>query len=371
MVKILFVVNSLAIGGVEKALVNLANSLDKDKYDITLLCIVKDFKLKEQLNRNIKLKGIFPNGMKGIDHIFKFVPANILYKLFVREKFDVEVAYADGKPVVLLGLNTVSKVKKYTWIHQDLKKYDKVINCYRSWEEYRDSYKNFDEVFCVSEEINKNFDEVVHTGNSSVMYNIIPKEEITLKSLEPIEMHKEYALTLAIVGRLSNEKGQLRLLKIHKQLMNEGFHHNLWIIGDGPEKLDLMEYIQLNNLQKSVQMAGVQSNPYKYVAKSDLYICPSYTEALSTTCIESLLLGVPVISTDVPGSQDILGNNNCGIIVDNTEESLYLGLKNILENPTILEEYRANMQLPQHKFNDENIIKTLDELWIGNYNGKS
>ena len=91
-----------------------------------------------------------------------------------------------------------------------------------------------------------------------------------------------------------------------------------------------------------LQLLGYQTNPYKYMAKSDLYICPSYTEALGTTCIESLLLGVPVVTTNVPGSQDILGDSNCGSIVENTDESLYSGIKKILKNPEVIREFRED-----------------------------
>ena len=97
--------------------------------------------------------------MKGVDYLFKYIPTNILYRLFIREKYDIEIAFSDGKPVVLLGFNTISKSKKFTWIHQDVRKYDKVINCYKSWDDYKESYKKFNKVFCVSEQANESFIE--------------------------------------------------------------------------------------------------------------------------------------------------------------------------------------------------------------------
>ena len=101
MIKILFVTNFLSVGGVEKALINLVNALDKNKYDITVLSIMRDFTLKDQLNSNVKVKAIFPKKMKGIDYLFKYIPTNFLYRLFIRERYDIEIAFSDGKPVVL------------------------------------------------------------------------------------------------------------------------------------------------------------------------------------------------------------------------------------------------------------------------------
>lgn len=363
MIKIIFVINSLAVGGVEKALVNLVNSLDENKYDITVLSITRDFTLKEQLNSNIKLKGIFPKNMKGLDYIFKYISTNILYKLFIKEKYDIEVAYSDGRPVVLLGFNTISKSKKFTWIHQDVKKYDKVINCYTSWDAYKESYKKFHKVFCVSELANQSFIEVSNAANSCVIHNVIPKKELMMKAKEAGDIKKRNHLIFITVGRLSQEKGQLRLLKIHKALIDEGFFYKLWIVGDGPDKDAIMKFIQENQLQDNVELFGYQSNPYKYICQSDLYICPSYTEALSTTCIESLLLGVPVVTTNVPGSQDILGGSNCGSIVKNTDESIYKELKRILLNPGELKALQENMTIPLTKFNDQDIVREMEKVW--------
>ena len=200
-----------------------------------------------------------------------------------------------------LGLNTISKSKKFTWIHQDVKKYDKVINCYKSWDEYKESYKNFNKVFCVSQQANESFIDRINSTNSCVMYNVMPKDDIIRQSKEEIRLQKGDKPVIVNVGRLSTEKGQMRLLKIHKALLTEGYLHHIWLIGDGPDKDDIVKYIRDNNLQDSVYLFGYQSNPYKYIINSDLYVCPSYTEALSTTCIESLILDVPVVTTNVPG----------------------------------------------------------------------
>ncbi|MCU9612325.1 glycosyltransferase [Caldibacillus lycopersici] len=361
--KILFVINALWIGGVEKALINLVNSLDPKKYDITILSIMKDYSIRHLLKPHIKVKGIFPKKMKGIDHLFKYIPANILYKIFIREKYDIEVAYSDGKPVVLLGLNTISRAEKFTWIHQDISRYERVINCYKSWSEYIESYKNFNNIFCVSRAANDSFKQVTGIDKSTVLYNIIPSHELLEKAKEELKVEKGNRLVFTTVGRLAKEKGIMRLLHIHKSLLDSGFEYSLWIIGDGPEKEEVQKFIIDNHLQDTVTLYGFQENPYKYIAASDLYICPSYTEALSTTCIESLLLDVPILSTSVPGAEDILGDTKCGSIVENTTNAIYEELKRILSNPKELIMFRQDIERAKSKFNEKDILRNLENYW--------
>lgn len=359
MKKILFITNYLCQGGVEKALINLVNSLDKNKYVIDILCIVKQKELANQINSKVKINYIFSDKMKGIDILFKYIPANILYKLLVKEKYDIEIAYADGKATKLIGESN-SKSIKYAWIHQDLAKYDRLLNCYKTWEEYRNSYKAFKKVFCVSNGCKKSYEAIVKYQNAEVLYNIVPNSIKDLAKEDTCIIDKR--LKLITAGRLSPEKGQLRLLKILNKIKKSGYDFLYIIVGDGTQKIEIEEYIKENSLENNVLMIGVTTNPYKYMNISDVYICPSYTEALSTTCIESLLLDVPVISTDVPGAREII-EKGTGAIIDNNDGELYKILEKVLKNSDIVSEWKKNKKQID-KFDESLILKRLDEYWL-------
>lgn len=363
MKKIVFIINSLMLGGVEKCLVNLVNQLDKSKYDITVISLIKDYQIKSQLNEDIRVIGIFPKWMKGIDYIFKYIHPNILYKYIVKDNYDIEIAYSDGKAVKLLGLsdNPSSIKKRLTWIHQDVGKWKVVNNAYKSWDEYRESYKGFNKVICISQLTKYNFEKISGVNNTELVYNLVSSKFIQEQSKEDIYI-KDNEFKLICVGRLSKEKGQLRLIKIHKKLLNEGLHHKLLIIGDGPDREKIEEYIRENKLENSVKLLGFQSNPYKYMSKCDLYVCPSYTEALSTTCIESLFLDLPVITTDCPGMKDIFCDSEYGIIVQNNDEDLYLGIKEVLDNKDIIKKYKNKIKNRKNIFEDKYLIKKIESI---------
>ena len=100
--------------------------------------------------------------------------------------------------------------------------------------------------------------------------------------------------------------------------------------GDGPDKDDILALLTL---------VGFVENPYPYIAASDIYVCSSYAEGYNTAITEALILGKPVVSTECSGVKEQLGENNeFGICTPNTEEGLYEGIKQML-NETTLKHY--------------------------------
>ena len=63
---------------------------------------------------------------------------------------------------------------------------------------------------------------------------------------------------------------------------------------------------------------------------ADLYVCSSLYEGFSTTVVESLILGTPVVTTDCTGMREILGDSEYGLITANDDEAFYEGVKRML-----------------------------------------
>ena len=163
------------------------------------------------------------------------------------------------------------------------------------------------------------------------------------------------------VGRLVYEKGFDRLLKIHKKLLENGVNNKLWIIGEGIERTSLEKYIFDNNLQETVTLLGYQHNPYKYIAKADLFVCSSRTEGLSSARIEASLLHKPIVSTRTGGTAEIFGtSNDYALITDNDSESLYKGLYDILTNKSLYDKYSKNIATMENKFSIDKTISSIE-----------
>ncbi len=159
------------------------------------------------------------------------------------------------------------------------------------------------------------------------------------------------------------EKGYDRLIDAAKRLHDEGVSFDLAIVGDGEcmaalrqqtERLDAAEYIHL---------LGFRDNPYPVMAASDLFVCSSRQEGLSTVVSEALILGVPVVSTAVSGAEEMLGEKNeYGLVVENSEQGVYDGLKAMLCDADKLSYYRQQAALRAPRFSTERTVGQAEEL---------
>ena len=164
------------------------------------------------------------------------------------------------------------------------------------------------------------------------------------------------------VGKLvNNHKGFDRLVRIHYQLQKCGINNRLYIVGDGVDKLKLEEMIT----DDSVVLTGFVDNPFKYVKNADLFVCSSHREGYSTAVTEALILGVPVISTEVSGAKELV-NNGCGAVCANNEEALYNAIKQALTNKILLAEYKQKAEQRSKKISPEYYIEMFDDL-MSNY----
>ena len=96
--------------------------------------------------------------------------------------------------------------------------------------------------------------------------------------------------------------------------------------------------------------------------RCDLFVCSSRSEGFSTSVIEALVLGIPVITTNCSGMIEILGENEFGIIVNNDEESLYKGLTNLLLNNNIIREYAEKAKQRGKSFKLDKSMKKIERL---------
>lgn len=96
--------------------------------------------------------------------------------------------------------------------------------------------------------------------------------------------------------------------------------------------------------------------------QSDLFVCSSRWEGFSTVISEAVILGVPIVTTNVSGTSELLGNNEYGLITENTTEALYRGLKQYLTDSTMQKYYRNKVKERTSFFDKELRLKEIVEL---------
>ena len=331
--KILFVINHLEFSnGVAATLVELVNALDKDKFDVTVMPIYRcDDEYIKKLDKNVKIKKVFNKYFRGLSKFISLLSKGLLYKLWVKDKYDIEIAYQYGTPTEVLAHSKNEQAKHIAWMHG-------------YGEEYVRIHKRFDKVVCCSKSNMEKYKKLfVEPDKVTYLYNLVNDNIILNKSTEQLNVKKEYEFTFCTVGRLSPEKGFDRLLECHKKLIDEGLLHNLWIVGGGAEFEKLSSYVSENCLENSVKLFGAQNNPYPYMLNCDMFVCSSYSEGFSTVCVEAGILGKSILTTEVSGAKEFVNDNEIGIMVDNNTEALYHGMRSVLLNKDSIKKFKQNL----------------------------
>ncbi len=331
--KIRFFINTLGGGGAEKVLVDLLKCLTEQGIECTLLTITggtNKKNLTDTVNycQIVKTKNKFLN--KFFSRIVYHLPKRWIEKMFFKGEYDIEIAYLEGFPTrVIATLN--KKSRKFAFVHCDISVNNIISPYYKTTQACIDEYKKFDKICFVSQKALSGFEQMFGKfKNGCVVHNVLNVTEIIRKSKLPtIYSYSSVGCKLVTVGRLSVEKQYDRLFRIVKQLEAK-YEFQLWVIGEGDLRGELEQYIADNQI-KSIKMFGFQENPYNLVKQADLFICSSLFEGYSTAVSESILLGVPVLTTDCAGMDEILDNGKYGWIVENSEEALEKGLENLLK----------------------------------------
>jgi glycosyltransferase involved in cell wall biosynthesis len=372
--RLLFFINTLSGGGAEKVLVDLVNNLDESLYDITIHTLIDGGVFKSRLRNHIGYKSIVTTKnmflIKFFSYLISFILSpRLIYSLFIKSDYDFEIAYLEGVPTKILSKSTNIKAKKYAWVHTDLRNSTGIKKVFPKHKLQTACYKKFDKIICVSNLSKTTFIEYLGISeNVDVIYNVIDDNSIKGKAIEQINGYKfDDSFKIISVGRLIKEKGYDRLLKIVNTLNKEGFQFQLWIIGEGPERSNLENYI-INNKLTNVELLGFKNNPYKYINVSDLFICSSRVEGYSTVISEAIILGKPIITTDCSGMKEMLGNSKFGLITDNNTDALYEGLKKLLVNRELYVQYKLKAKQRSIYYSITNNIKKYDALFYDERN---
>ena len=164
------------------------------------------------------------------------------------------------------------------------------------------------------------------------------------------------------VGRLSKEKEYDRLFRVFKNLKSDGLNIELLLVGSGEKHNELNKYILENKLTEDVALLGFKDNPYKYMKSSDLFVCSSISEGFSLVIGEAMAVGVPVISVDCSGPNEVLDFGKYSKLVNNNEVDLYNGIKEIINDKLMYEKYKIKASERGKMFSISNFINVVEDI---------
>ncbi len=353
MKKITILALHLDYGGIEKSITALANALS-DKYKIEIVCIYKLYdKIAFFLENKVKVKYLINSNLpKKVEEykllFFRFHWFKLIKKLyqdyFSKGKFIT--FFKDAFSGVSMYARRAKVMKKYikecdsdiiistrTFLNQWLSEYAKSDVLTIGWEHnhYHNnmkyaidvvrSCKNLDYFVLVSNDLYEFYQKQLIDYNCKCVY--IPN---ILDSM-PSKLAKLEEKRLVSVGRLSKEKGYLDLLRIYNVLVKNHPDWILDIIGDGPEKDTLQQYIKNQKLDDKITLHGFRNKEYidKILNKSSIYLMTSYTESFGIVLIEAMSHGLPCIAfSSAEGARELINSGSNGYLIKNRNNRAYI-----------------------------------------------
>lgn len=390
MKRVLFLIGNLNSGGAERSLVNLLQLINYDMYSVDLIAfkergpllneipdkvnIIHDVdvlhylyndSIKDALKTyNIKLlyahlfgtvisKIITPSGMQKEQYRWKKYYSKLIPQLEI--PYDIAISYMEGSTTYYLIDKVVSK-RKICWVHTD---YNKVHTNLKFDNRYFD---NADSVVTISDSNVRILENLFPNIKKKlcVLPNLSNSNTIKLKSKEFIPNEYDFSVVNIIsIGRLVPSKAMERVVYASDVLRKIGIKFKWWIVGDGELREELERLISEKELNNYVQLLGLKSNPYPYIANADVIVQTSQFEGKSIVLDEAKILGVPIVSTNYDTVYDQV-NTKEGVIVEMNANAIAEGIITVLENRERYQDY-----LKSREYGNQSAIKDYYRVFEG------
>ncbi|QYA26034.1 glycosyltransferase [Gramella sp. MT6] len=293
-IKILVVVGSFKIGGAEKMAIVIGEELSKRGFFVHYAIQKPIFQIPHNIeNKRIHVLNKKKESSKYYHHLNNIIQIKKLAKSY--------------DPDVVIGLTYFSSfLSCFTFCKNIIGTFD--VNPYSLGKkrhriaDFVCNWSNVKRVVGPSigtvNELKKarpQFDNKFITIYNSIDFNRV--EELSKSEIKESYLYKKPFISA--MGRLSNQKNFTLLIRSYATSdLKE--HFNLAIIGDGPQKSELLELIKKLGLEDKIFLLGFKSNPYPYIKQSEFFINTSNYESFCVVILEALALGKMVVATDCP-----------------------------------------------------------------------
>lgn len=371
MKSILFVINTMGVGGAEQAILKLFQQLDLESFEISLFILTGQGELSGYIPENVNVlnKKTYPVSVlnrAGEIRLLKTVARaclirgtifrragyivrnlcsmirkgrvqqdKLLWKILAdgtprfQKEFDLAAAYLEGGAAYYVASHVKAK-KKVAFIHTnyELAGYSRQLD--------EDCYLMFDRVFAVSEYVKKGFVSVYPEcrGRTVLFRNLINRGEILSKAEEKGGFTDDYGgFRILTVGRLVAEKAVDVSIEAMRILSKSGRHFRWYVLGEGDKREELERKIQKYGLEKDFLLLGTVRNPFPYYAQCDLYVHTAYYEGRSVAVEEAQVLGCTILASEYRGVQEQIRDGIDGRICKLEPEALAANILALEEQP--------------------------------------
>lgn len=383
MKKILFVINSLGLGGAEKSLTSLLSTFDFSKYSVDLLMFRKDgmflkllpvevnvldepefIKSNSSIRVQLKTPGYLAArlrasvALKKNSKTKKLHPAQCYWKYThkcfepMATQYDVAIAWGQGNPTHYVA-EKVTADKKIAVINVNYEGAGHNKNFDLPF------YERYHNILTVSDDLQELTCAVFPSlkDRISTLYDITNAELIQKLAHENVPFSKEgNRLYLVTVGRLAKQKGYDLAVDAAKILKEKGYDFNWFFVGEGVDRADIESRVSEFKLEKQIVLTGAKDNPYSYISCSDIYVQTSRFEGYCLTLSEARILNKPIVSTDFDVVHNQLTNEMNGLIVKMDGNAIAEGIIRLFNDNSLKKKFIDNL-MKEKKGNTEEIEK--------------
>jgi len=360
---IVHLIPALGIGGAEKIILDFCKLYNKEVYAITVAYWGDNEALLEPLRdtgvRVVKLnliKVISLDSVKKIAGLLKEVSADLIHTHLIDADF---LGFLSAK---LAGISIVMSIHSYPFPH-------KKTHCGRYW--LMSKFTN--RVVCVSETVKKYLmtHSRIPSQKIAVVYNGININRFSFRYPESEKMKlrndlgiKEGYRIIGNVSRLVPDKGQEYLLRAVPAILKEHLKTIFLIIGDGELRGMLIRLAKELKIEENVIFTGTRDDIPALLNIMDIFVFPTFNEALGISVLEAMAMGKPVVATNDAAIPEIVEHGREGFLVAPGElEVLIKTILKLFSKDVCLEEIGKTAQKRAQYFSMEKMVQGIEQVY--------
>jgi glycosyltransferase involved in cell wall biosynthesis len=334
--KVCFVLPSLAGGGAERVAVQVLSALDERRWDRSMYLFRREGPYLDDLPATVRLSSAKSESRIGrILELRRYIRETrpdlvVSFLSYFTVLAAAKMAGVGARVVFVVGtpMSAFLNDADYHWKTTSHRTLFSLIT--------RAGYNLADAIATtskgVSDDLMQHFG--VRDGAIRVVHNPIDFAAMKTAVAEPLDAPDEHAWkhpAIVSAGRLAEAKNYPLLIEAMALLRRRLPAARLFILGQGEQEPQLRQQIASLGLSDVVRLCGFQRNPWKYIARADVFALTSHYEGFGNVLVEAMACGVPVVVTSSPGPLEIVRDNVDGVIVpEHTPSAVAQALESLL-----------------------------------------